>query len=183
MLQCKNPAVRARFGNAYTKNMITHNMPARSRIIEEAATEQRWTSTEEAEWETLDKLRIEEVEQASPTFRMLCMGNIDWSPTATQLKNIVLFWRLCCHRVQATKPMSRRYHRLIQKLTRLKDEVLPLSIQGFVECYKVAQKEWRVFAKTQAIEERTSFLEGLASAQAEADPNPKVDVANKLNQL
>jgi hypothetical protein len=182
-LQCKNSAVRARFENAYTDHMITHNMRARSRIIEEASTEQRWTSTEEAERETLEKLRIEGVKQASHKRRKLCIGNIDWIPKATQLKNIVLFWRLCCHRAQGTKPVIRRYHRQIQKLAHLQDAVLPSYIQGFVECYKLAQKEWRVFAKTQATEERTSFLEGLASAEAEANPNLKVDVANKLNRL
>jgi hypothetical protein len=58
-----------------------------------------------------------------------------------------------------------------------------VTIQGFLECYKAASKEWIVFTKTQAKEERTSFLEGLETAQADVNPNPKVDVANKLNQL
>jgi hypothetical protein len=49
-LRCKNPAVIARLDNAYTGHMITHNMQARSHLIEEYTTEQRWTSAEETEW-------------------------------------------------------------------------------------------------------------------------------------
>jgi hypothetical protein len=56
-------------------------------------------------------------------------------------------------------------------------EVLPSNIQECVARYKEAQKEWRVFAKTQDEEDRTSFLESLEISQAESDPNPNVNVA------
>jgi hypothetical protein len=131
------------------------------------------------EWEVLDNLRLEGADQAASKCRKLSMGNMDWCPTATKLRAIVLLCWLCCHQAQGTKPVSRSYHQRVQKKSRLQNEVLPTNIARFVEQYKVAQREWRVFARDQAQEERSSFLESLTTSQAEN----KVDVANELKQL
>jgi hypothetical protein len=47
--------------------------------------------SQEAEWEALDELNSEGVDQDTSKYQKLCMGNMDWCPTATQLRAILFF--------------------------------------------------------------------------------------------
>jgi hypothetical protein len=67
------------------------------------------------------------------------MVNVNCCPTETQLMAIIVFLRLCCHRAQGKKYLSRFYNRRVQKKDWLQKEVLPINLAGFVERYKKAQ--------------------------------------------
>jgi hypothetical protein len=94
-LQCRNTQVRKRFEDVYILHLQNNNMPERSQEGERAAKEKRWTLSQEVEWEIFDDLRLEGVDQAASKCRKLCVGNVDWSPTSTQLRVTVVFLRLC----------------------------------------------------------------------------------------
>jgi hypothetical protein len=104
-LQCRNHQVRKIFEGAYVLHLQANNM------LEQRQEVERWTLSQEAEWENIDELRLEGVDQAASKCRKLCIGNVDWCPTATQLRMILLFWSLYCHRAQGTKYASRSHHR------------------------------------------------------------------------
>jgi hypothetical protein len=109
--------------------------------VERAATQNCWTVRQQMEWEALDALRMEGVDQASSKCRKLSIGNVDWCPTATQLRVIVLFWCLCCNRAQGNTPVSCSHHRGVQKKARLENNIVPTTIIGFVTQYKEAKWE------------------------------------------
>jgi hypothetical protein len=57
------------------------------------------------------------------------------------------------------------------------------TIPEIVVRFQKTIREWRSFTRHHAQEERRTFIERLAIAQAEAEPNPKITTNKKLKQL
>jgi hypothetical protein len=151
-----------------------------AQVLAKVVQKQRWVLVHEVEYEQLDDLRIQGITRASKKCRKLMMGNIDWSPTAQVLREVILFWKLFLRRAQGCR-VSRSYHRRVQKKANLLDVEVPLMIDALISILKASILTWKKFAKDEADKARDTFMETLAEAQPEIDGGG--DAATKLKQL
>jgi hypothetical protein len=148
-----------------------------AQVLTKVVHKQRWVLVHEVEYEQLDDLRIQGITRASKKCRKLMMGNIDWSPTAQVLREVILFWKLCLRRAQGCR-VSRSYHRRVQKKANLLDVEVPLMIDDLISIIKTSILTWKKFAKDESDKARDTLIESLAEAQAEIDGGG--DAATKL---
>jgi hypothetical protein len=142
--------------------------------------EQRWVLVHEVEYEQLDDMSIHGITRNLKKCQKLMMVNIDWSPTAKVLREVILFWKLFLRRAQGFR-VSRSYHIRVQKKANLLDVEVPLVIDDLISIIKTSLLTWNKFAKDEAYKARDTLMETLAEAQADIDDGG--DAATKLKQL
>jgi hypothetical protein len=90
-LKYNDPRIRKKYEAVYEEFIETHKFLKQAQVLANVVQEQRWVLVHEVENEQLYDLCIPGITRASKKCRKLMMGNIDWSPTAQVLREVILF--------------------------------------------------------------------------------------------
>jgi hypothetical protein len=180
-LKYDDPRVRNKYIKHYKQYIEKKQLRERSRKLASDAKELGLARQQAQEYEQLDALRKKGVYEAQQECRKLCTGGKEWSPKTTLLGIRVLFWKLACNRSYRAK-VQRWYHARLSKKALLQNVVVPDTNAGIVTKLKQAMSQWRKYRKSEAAEDRKTFLQKKETAIVE-EKNTRMEKIMKQLRL
>ena len=122
------------------------------------------------EYELLDRIRIQGMEEAERKCRRLCKGNVPWSPELKAAKDTIHLWSLVFKRLAGCKVHAR-------KIVRLRDRLgIKCTLVTLPEAQAQLDNAFKVYKaiKANALNVRLAYQESLAQAKA-AEGDTKVE--------
>ena len=153
----------------YNKKLLAfydrHDIAGRTFRLEQAVDSGQWNPSLAAEWEDLDRLRVDGIRQADAGCRRLRTGNLPWSPTLSKALLRHRFWDRLWARSLGNRVSWSYLGRLAQQADLpIPSTLLPTEIE---QAQEAAWDEYKRVRK-EASAHRTSYLAQLAQARADA---------------
>ena len=158
-LQLANPAVVKKYLNSWKAFIKQHHLSQRAFDLEHSCLKAgTMTPTQQAEYEAIDKLRMEGIRHAESRCRKLCMGSVPWTPQLSHTMKAIRWCKLSLSKLKGRKISSRTLQRLKASIQSTTDHT---SEQSLVDELKAQQKKFSLLCKS-AEADRLQWLTRLA---------------------
>ena len=161
-LKTNDPRIVSRYIQSYEKFLKQHRLAERAFQLQQSVT-YPLTIAAAKEWESIDSLRMQGMQQAEHQCRKLRQGAVAWSPELQQAINTVTIWQLVCKFRRGLK-VNTKYLRRSARAAGLPDAPCH-GLEEAKQALSEAYSNYKRIKKRSDITRQT-WLEGLASTLA-----------------
>ena len=177
-LKTEDPRVVSKFNSDYHKLLHQHQLPQALYHLSESI-HNTLSTTQQQEYERIDRLRVQCLLQAESKCRKLKTGNVEFSPIVQHQRHLIRFWKLLLKRKNGIKVDTRYLTRWERKLQLKNTFSTPLSV--IHSNIKTASKKYLILKKNHS-SLRDEWIEQLASAKAQAGQEDSATILQNLRQ-